>query len=131
MLRWKVVGLFLAYLGLWMAIASAGTEKASNQTVEQAWGRLLQENNARLRYLTSQVLKMAEQSQELLKALKEPPSSDWERALQEMKDEIEHLRLQVQLLTKALLALVGLGALWLIFSFWRSRSRSRYRSLRF
>ncbi len=113
------------------------TSSATNSTVRssgQEFLETLRDNNARLRYLTSQVLKIQEQNEAILGALQGDNQTFvrvLEARLDQMSARIEELRIQIQLMAKVILALIGILILLLIYLIFRSRRPPRPGTIRF
>ncbi len=95
--------------------------------------QMVKDNNVRLRYLTSQILQIQDQTDHILKILESDnrtldPLLD--RRLTQMQTEIEELKIQIQILAKALIFLVAILVLIFIFMLFRSRKPPRTGSIR-
>jgi len=94
---------------------------------------IVRDNNARLRYLTSQILQIQDQNERIL-ALVQTENSTLnpllERRLRELQVQLEELKIQVQILGKALIALVAVLILVIILVLVRSRRPPRPGSIR-
>ncbi|OAQ20820.1 hypothetical protein TDIS_1109 [Thermosulfurimonas dismutans] len=92
------------------------------------------EHTSRINELSSQVSILRQQNEEILSLLKSndklSPNRVLEVRLNQMSAQIEELRIQVQILAKAIMALIGVFVLILLFMIFRSRRSSRYGSIR-
>ncbi len=121
---------------LWICLLAAGNLQATkDKTSPESQINLSQkvrDNNACLDDLTSQVLQIQDRTDRILKILEKENSTDplLERRVIAIQNEIEELKIQVQVLAKAFIALVSVLILILIFMLFRSRRPPRTGSIR-
>ena len=114
-------------------MAETLSSQAILQKLEEVQNNTL-ENTSRIEELSSQVSVLREQNREILALLKEAhrESSSGRVATQceQMEAQIEELRIQLQILVKAIMALIGVLILILLYMIFRSRRSSPYGRLR-
>ncbi len=122
---------------LWICLLAAGNLQATkDKTSPESQINLSQkvrDNNACLDDLTSQVLQIQDRTDRILKILEKgnsTPDPLLKRRLIAIQNEIEELKIQVQVLAKAFIALVSVLILILIFMLFRSRRPPRTGSIR-
>ncbi|WP_068670150.1 hypothetical protein [Thermosulfurimonas dismutans] len=130
-----ILGLFLVLeLGVVSSLAAQDpSSKKILQRLEELQKNSL-EHTSRINELSSQVSILRQQNEEILSLLKSndklSPNRVLEVRLNQMSAQIEELRIQVQILAKAIMALIGVFVLILLFMIFRSRRSSRYGSIR-
>jgi len=129
-----ILGLFLVLgLGVVSSLAAQNSSKKILQRLEELQKNSL-EHTSRINELSSQVSLLRQQNEEILSLLKNndrlSPNRVLEVRLNQMSAQIEELRIQVQILAKVIMALIGVFVLILLYMIFRSRRSSRYGSIR-
>lgn len=129
-----ILGLFLVLgLGVVSSLAAQNSSKKILQRLEELQKNSL-EHTSRINELSSQVSLLRQQNEEILSLLKNndrlSPNRVLEVRLNQMSAQIEELRIQVQILVKVIMALIGVFVLILLYMIFRSRRSSRYGSIR-